>query len=296
MVHRINIFLVLLSLCIIQFTYGQEMLTVPRIALGKVTAPELNELSGLISSRTHPNCYWVHNDSGDKARIFLIDQKGKLLKILNLSGIVAVDMEDIAWMNIHGKSFLVLADIGDNRGLRKNIKLYMLEEPQFDLLDGLEQDLNKDKMVVKTLRFDDKAKDAEALFIDPLTHGCYVISKREFQSTLYFSDIFNLDKDTDTLTPMAKFPFTFVTAADIASDGSQILVKNLENIYYWKRGYNETIVQAMIKPFVRLSYQSEPQGEAIGFDVEGKHFFTISERPFGLESYLYQYNLNHKSN
>ena len=289
---QLKILIIIISVCIINPSKGQDLITVPRIPLGKVTAPELNELSGLISSKTHPNCYWVHNDSGDQARIFLIDQQGKLVKILNLSGIVSVDIEDIACLEKDNKSYLVIADIGDNRGVRKQIKLFVIEEPVFELLDGKEYHLKQEQIEVKTLVYADKAKDAEALFIDPWTHGCYLISKREFQSTLYFANIFNLNQPTDTLMPFSKFPFTFVTAADISRDGSQVIVKNLKTIYYWKRGQQESIVEAMRKPYKRLSYQPEPQGEAIGFDLKGAHFFTISERPFGLESYLYQYNLN----
>ena len=35
------------------------------------------EASGIVSSRRNPDCYYVHNDSGDRPRIFLVDAPGK---------------------------------------------------------------------------------------------------------------------------------------------------------------------------------------------------------------------------
>ena len=39
----------------------------------------LNEVSGISRSPRFPNQFWLHNDSGDSARLFAIDQSGSLL-------------------------------------------------------------------------------------------------------------------------------------------------------------------------------------------------------------------------
>ncbi len=41
--------------------------------LGTVAYEPIDELSGIVKSRTYPDVYWVHNDSGDEARIFAVD-------------------------------------------------------------------------------------------------------------------------------------------------------------------------------------------------------------------------------
>jgi hypothetical protein len=41
---------------------------------GSITAPTIDEASGLAVSRLNDNILWVHNDSGDTARIFAIDR------------------------------------------------------------------------------------------------------------------------------------------------------------------------------------------------------------------------------
>ena len=54
-----------------------------RIAVsGVIKDSTLNEISGIVASRTNKNCYWVHNDSGDKAQIYLINDLGKKISSL----------------------------------------------------------------------------------------------------------------------------------------------------------------------------------------------------------------------
>ena len=39
--------------------------------IAEVTHPQLDEMSGIVAS-TYKDIYWVHNDSGDRPRIFAI--------------------------------------------------------------------------------------------------------------------------------------------------------------------------------------------------------------------------------
>lgn len=235
--------------------------------------------------------FWVHNDSGDKARVYLIDSAANLKCTYQLEGIDAIDIEDIAWVELNGKSNIVLADVGDNLGQRSNISLYVFPEPVFS--KGTKQDtIAKTFISVKTLSYPGKARDAEAIFVDPLDKQFYVISKREFQSSLYTADVFGSAADRFQLKPLMRFPFTFITAADISSKRDAIIMKNLTNIYYWPIGSNESIVKALQKSYLPIPYEPKPQGEAITFDRLSDGFYTISERPFGLDSYLYYYNIS----
>jgi len=274
---------------------AQDLIPTTRVSKGKLIAPELNEVSGIIASDANPGSFWMHNDSGDKARIFLVDSSANLLQIVNLEGIIAIDMEEIGKFKRDGKNYLVLGDIGDNRGLRKDIRLYILEEPVREQSGKKEILIKSSQIQTIILHHDGKARDAEAFFIDPLDNRFYLISKREFKSIVYSADIFQ-EVEKHTLKPVITLPFTFVTAADISPAGDAILIKNLTNIYYWSRPFNESIQHSLSKPYKRLAYQQEPQGEAITFDQFGKTFFTVSERPFGLDSYLYQYNFSKPKN
>jgi hypothetical protein len=59
--------------------------------VGTVTHSELPEVSGVVASRTHPDVLWVHNDSGDRARVFAVNRSGVTLRQYPIDGATAVD-------------------------------------------------------------------------------------------------------------------------------------------------------------------------------------------------------------
>lgn len=263
-----------------------------RTSLGKISDSRLNELSGIIGSFKNPDMFWTHNDSGDSARIFLIDSKARLRTVVSLQGIDAVDTEDIARYEQNGKSFLVLADIGDNRGVRKDIQLYVFEEPKY--VEG-KNVLVIPRAQIKCIRLNyaDNARDAEALFIDPLDLKGYLISKRELRVGVYPFDVKDAkDGDAQVLHRMTSLPMTFITAADISKDGKRVLLKNLGQVFLWQRRDEEPIAELLKHRADTVNYQAEAQGEAICFGKQSDVFYTVSERPMGLESHLYKYQLS----
>lgn len=281
---------IIFSFLLLQFrlAYSQvnSQIFKPQIALGEIVDKQLSELSGIINAQQSPY-FWVHNDSGDDARVYLIDKKGKLLCTYELESIDVKDCEDIARVMIKGKSFLILADIGDNRARRKSIKLHIFPEPYYKNGDRSIV-IPKDEIRTVTLRYKDGPRDAESLFVDPIDHQLYIISKRDFQSIVYKANVFNDKKNnSSTLRPSLKLPFTFATSADISPSGDAILIKNLTQVFYWKRNRNESIEQTLSKKPMIIPYEVESQGEAIAFGLEGEGFYTVSERPLGLKSYLY---------
>lgn len=292
LVHFLKKSLVLFTLmfCCLS-SFAQEVRHSERTSRGKVTAPVLAELSGIIASINNPGMFWVHNDSGDDANVYLIDSAARLMKTYRLEGIEAIDIEDIAWVELDGRSHIVLGDIGDNRAKRNHISLYVFPEPHFVQGNGMDT-IKRNDIKIKEMNYPGNGRDAEAFFIDPLDKQLYLISKREFNSVLYTANIFNQSGRTILLKPLIKFPFTFITAADISHNRDAIVMKSLTNIYYWPLSYNEPIVEALKKDFLPVMYEPEPQGEAITFDRFSDGFFTISEKPFGLDSYLYYYHIS----
>ncbi|QRQ63658.1 hypothetical protein [Sphingobacterium multivorum] len=260
-----------------------------QIALGELTDPQLKEVSGITPAYQEGN-FWVHNDSGDGATIYLIDRQAKLLKKFSLEGVSVVDCEDIDRVKIGDTYFLVLADIGNNAGKRTWTCLYVFPEPQAD--DP--RLIPKKSIRAIFLKFPGQQRlDAESIMIDPIDNMLYVISKREFRSTVYSAEVFtNVKQQYFTLNRIAELPFTFATASAIDQTGTQLLVKNITHIFYWQRNRSESWKQVLQRKPAILPYQVEPQGEAIAFDSNGTGFYTISERPFGLKSYLYFFERN----
>src|SRR6056297_3085713 len=75
---------------------------------------QIDESSGLAISGANPGMLWVHNDSGDKPRLFLVDREGQTRCILKVTGAEAVDWEDMCSFRSAGQSWLLIGDVGDN--------------------------------------------------------------------------------------------------------------------------------------------------------------------------------------
>src|SRR6478609_9604331 len=113
------------------------------------------------------------------------------------------------------------------------------------------------------------------MMIDPLTNDLYLLSKWEdsvrlYQITFPFSDTLTAEK-------VAVLPYSGVVAANISMDGTEVLMKDYPNVYYWKRNEGQSITDLLKQPSVALPYDMEEQGEAICFKVDGKGYYTVSE-------------------
>ena len=105
---RIIIFLILPLLCFSQITFTT-------IKLDK----DLVETSGL---EIYGENLITHNDSGDKANLYVFNPKGRLIKSVRFHDIKNKDWEDIAADDDH----YYIADTGNNYANRKNLKIYII--------------------------------------------------------------------------------------------------------------------------------------------------------------------------
>ncbi|MBX7197656.1 MAG: hypothetical protein K1X94_36760, partial [Sandaracinaceae bacterium] len=71
----------------------------------------LTETSGLAASRKNPGVLYAHNDSGDTARIFALDEKGALLGQIDFGGASATDWEDLAVGPCGGTTCVFVGDV-----------------------------------------------------------------------------------------------------------------------------------------------------------------------------------------
>jgi hypothetical protein len=103
----------------------------PQKAMGTIANPKLDEISGIIASRTMPGYYWVHNDSGGEAALYLINEQAQHLATLTLEGLKNRDWEELGYYqdSVSRKSYLYIGEIGDNAAKHKQITLYRIEEP-----------------------------------------------------------------------------------------------------------------------------------------------------------------------
>ena len=251
---------------------------------GKLANPVLEEVSGLVVSHRYPNRLYVHTDSGGEAAVFVLDTLGNELGKLELSGLSNRDWEDIAiGPGPNGSSYIYVAEIGDNEAKYDQIYLYRFLEPE------LLQAIPSAAIDRVSLQFPGGPKDAESFLVDPISGELYLVSKREAKNTLYRVPADGFEKGNALLEKLHSFDFTSSVGADVSRDGSQILIKNYLQVFYWTRQANQSLSEALQAAPLRLPYVPEPQGEAIGFNFKGDAYFTLSEKRNGIIPTLYRY-------
>lgn len=228
---------------------------------------------------------WTHNDSGDKARLFLLDEFGKFKAEFIFPTLKNRDWEDIASGPgpDKNKNYLYVAEMGDNKAVHQLKYIYRFEEP---LLSNDKRTIDNYEQI--TFEFPDGKRDAESMFVDPLTKDIYILSKREQKIGIYRAKYPQPTTETITLEKLGVIPYFNSVAADINPDGQEIITKTYDAVYYWKRN-GETIVELLMKEPETVPYLIEPQGESIAWKKDGSGFFTLSEEPRDIEAVLYFY-------
>ncbi|MEK6780922.1 MAG: hypothetical protein AABY93_04420 [Bacteroidota bacterium] len=244
---------------------------------GKVNN-QLSEASGLVASVNNIGYFWAHNDSGNPAQIFLIDQNAKIKLVCKFNRIKNRDWEDIAIGAgpQEGKNYIYVGDIGDNDAQYPLKLIYRFEEP----LLMTEKEIIIADYDTLILKLPDGARDAEALMIDPNSQDMFLVSKREDSVRLYQMD-YLFQQDTFLTQRIAILPFHNINAADISADGSEVLMKDYDNIFYWKKEEDESIRELLMRVPLQLPYKKGRQDEAIAWKRDGSGFYTLGETVSG---------------
>lgn len=255
----------------------------PPKVVGKIESKEIIESSGIVSSRCQKNVLWTHNDSGDDAFIFAIDEKGKQLGVWKITDAINEDWEDIATAkDENGNCFLYIGDIGNNKKSRTKLSIYKVQEPKvFDSIqNSSKKNANKtDSAEAIKFSYPEENFDAETLLVHPKTNEIYVLTK----NLVGASQIFKIEnngkakKIADFSVP--SLPLGFLTGGEISADGTKVIICDYLNGYeinlpkkaktfddIWKE-----------KPTV-IEIGERQQGEAICYSHNGKSIFATSEK------------------
>lgn len=274
-------------------TQVNEKIFDPGISMGQLADRAINEASGIAVSYSNPGMLWTHNDSGDKARIYLIDSLGRTMMRVTLPGIKNRDWEDITTGPGPdlARPYVYIGEIGDNDARYEFKLIYRMEEPSFKSSDTVIEQVDSIKFV-----YPDGNRDAETLMIDPLTRDLYIVSKRERKVNLYrlsfpqsttevmVAELAAAELDFNRLGEEKGYNpryFNQVVGGDISPDGSEVLIKDYSSVYYWKRRAGEKLEDVLRRNPEVLPYAPEARGEAITFSNGGYGYYTLSEEVDG---------------
>jgi hypothetical protein len=248
-----------------------------------ISDPAITEASGLATSAKNAGIRWVHNDSGDSARVFAIGADGATRATYPLAGASAVDWEDMAVGRgpTPGVSYLYLGDIGDNAAARSEIVVYRVAEPT---VTGSPGAVTLGGVDALHLRYPDGARDSEALFVDPTNGAIFLIEKRLAGGPvgIYRAPAKLAGGSTTTLTKVSTLTLpaglaNAVTAADASADGDAFAVRTYGSVLLWERANGKTAAETLAAAPCRGPIPAEIQGEAIAFDADGRGYVTVSE-------------------
>jgi hypothetical protein len=141
-----------------------------KVASGVKPLAGLHEASGIAASRQASGTLWSHNDSGEPV-LFAVSSTGAVQGSIRVAGATVGDWESMAIGACPGGSCLYIGDIGDNDGKRASISVFRVPEPA----SGDKATAKADKM---TLKYPDRAQDAEALIVMP-GERMFVVTKGE---------------------------------------------------------------------------------------------------------------------
>ncbi len=257
--------------------------------IGQISSKEITESSGIAASRCNKGVLWTHNDSGDDAFIFALNDKGEKLGTWKISGAKNKDWEDIAAFQDTktGKCFLYIGDIGNNERTKSEMTIYRVAEPKVSDADKISSAKNSSKTeTADAIKFEypDMRHDAETLMVHPETGDIYILTKRlSGASGVYkLAADYSLEK-SNTLEKIADFsvpaiPNGFLTGGDISPDGKRVVICDYFSAY-------EIVLPENAKNFDEIWKQKpvivelgeREQGEAVGYSADEKAIFATSE-------------------
>ena len=225
-----------------------------------VDAKPISEMSGIVKSPGRDNVFWVHNDSGDSARIFAITAEGKNI-IPTYSkfsyygevpeegkqqweGFPVLDATNVDWEDIAvDENYLYLSDMGNNGNRRRDLAMYLVSEidPTASTRTAVIQKLpivypDQDAFPPEKRHFDSESlftADGKLYLITK--HRASVLEAAEAGAKLYRLDTQYTDRDNVLTLIDANTEIMSATGADVSPDGQTLAVLSYSTLWLFTR-------------------------------------------------------------
>lgn len=246
---------------------------------GHLQNAQINEASGLASSRQYPGLLWAINDGGDDPLLYAVGSDGADLGTFRVAGAINFDWESLASFRLENAAYLLIADVGDNWEQREKATLYVVKEPAITAA-GL-----GDERVVPIawqidFTYEDGPLDCEAVAVDEAGQRVLLLSKRHRPPVLYELALRPAVAATIVVAHrLATVPHVSrPTAMELAPDGLTAVVLTYDSGYLFHRRQKEDWPSAFQKRPQRLGFSRLLQQEAVCFGFYGKSVFVTSEQ------------------
>lgn len=261
---------------------------------GVVFDGRLREVSGVAASRAHPDVLWMLNDGGNAAALYAVSPRGRVLARYAVRGVANTDWEDLSAFELDGKRYLLIADTGDNGGLRRTLQLHVVEEPR-TLADPDDTGGVLAPAWSVAFRWPDGPRDCEAVAVDAAAGQVLLVSKKRRPPELFSLPLRAAGKRqvARRIGTLAGIPQPtaeerkathsrarlkgLVTSADLSPDGRRLAVMTYADLAIYTRKPGEAWGKAVARRPAVHALPWIPQAEAVGWSASGRGLFATGE-------------------
>jgi len=278
--------------------------SITTVLSGYLESAQIGELSGLAASHLNPGVFWAINDSGNRAELFAVSHSGGHIGRFGLPE-RNIDWEDLSSFQYNGKSWLAIADTGDNLRRRSTSFLYLVEEPSLEAsvarstalaqLDG--------SLVAHTkieFSYEDGPQNVESIAVSVEDNLIYLVAKRGAKSSLYQLPLFFGATASQSHRSIAKrvgstsgiswndndswlekrLGSRFLlgpTAMDISADNRLAVIANYRHLYLYRKPAGLRWSEALRGNPEIISSHRMAQSESVAFSADGDYIIVGSE-------------------
>ena len=257
--------------------------------VGALAHPALPELSGLAASHRQAGLFWAINDSGNDAALVAIDAGLRVAAVVPVDGAINVDWEDLASFERDGRAWILVADTGDNFGLRPESSLLLMPEPEAGAA-------RTTPARVIRFQYEDGPRDCEAVAVDAPGRRVLLADKGRHPVGLYELPLDAPEGVVQTARRIASFPELVptapprvqtlggsvgrgtATALDVSADGLRLLVLSYLSATLFERAPGQSWAEALVHPRLSQRLPKDPMFESMAFDAAGHSALLGSEQ------------------
>ncbi len=241
---------------------------------------DLKEASGLARSTLNDGIFWAVNDGSNASVLHRLDRFGGDRGRVAVEGVSNRDWEDLSAFRWRNRSYLLIADTGDNRSHHKVSRLLIVPEPG----DG---QVRVSPAWEIRFQFEDGPRDTEAVAVDERREKILLLSKRTKPPVLYELALRPVATPAvarrvgEVRLPPAPFfagPYgSQPTGLAINPSGTLAAVLTYWRVLLFERRGGESWADALARAPHALARHGLEQAEAVTFSCDGTSLLVVSE-------------------